>query len=882
MNPLGWLWRRTSINRDLEAEIHNHFQMAIAERIANGESPESARLAALNEFGNVLQMKEEARQVWRGGMVALAVDVWQDVRFGARMLVKNPGFSLVVIAVLSIGIAGNAAIFSLFKGLALKPIPGVTDSARLSVLLGRTSDGRGVGLSLLDYKDYRDRQQSFEELSGSGMVFASLGRGADAQRIIAELVTGNYFEALGVRSQIGRTLLPSDDTAAGQNPIAMISDALWRKTFAADPAIVGKKIEVNGQPLTVVGVTSPEFNGTVVSMGIDVFAPIMMQPQLSPPNRVDSRGMFMMMTLGHLKPGVTTATASAEMAVLAKQLDNEHPIPNYSRRNEVIPIWKSPYGAQTYWLPAIAVLGGMGVLMLLVVCANVANLVLVRGASRRGELAVRRALGASRSRLVRLLLVENLVLAIPGALIGVSLAWVLLPYVANGAAAAAPARVALDTSVDAYVLGFAIVLSCACAIMFGFVPALRTSRDELGAALNDLSPRTASRGRMRSLLVVSQVAVSLVLLICAGLVLRSYSAAQDATGGFDATNVTALSFDLQGAGYDQARGKVAIQRLLDALAVEPAFQTSSLAGNVPLGLVDPNGRNTNVEGYAPRSDEDMMFLYNTVSPNYFQTLRVPLVAGREFALTDGADAPGVVIVNETMARRFWQTPDNAVGKRVRSGTNSWNTVIGVARDLKYSRLSEPPRPFVYYPLLQNYSPGLFVHARTNGDLRYALQRIRDQLQAIDPAIPIMRSISLKEQTKVALSVYELAAGALTMFGAMTIVLAAIGIYGLVAYTVQQSTKEIGLRMAIGAQRSDVAWGFLRRGGVLAGIGAAIGLVIAVALSGAISSLLYGVGARDMIAFAGGTGLVMTIALAASFFPAWKASRIDPLKALRHQ
>jgi len=882
MNPLGWLFNRRKIERDLDAEIRNHFQMAIAERVAAGEDPESARLAAINEFGNVLQTREDARQVWRGGITAMAIDVWQDVRFGARMLIKKPGFSLVVIAVLSLGIAGNAAIFSLFKGLALKPLPGVRDSATSSVLLGRTIDGRGMGVSVPDYRDIAAQQQSFEGLTASMMVFAGLGRGVDAQRVIAELVVGNYFETLGVGAQLGRTLLPSDDVAPGQHPVAVIGDTLWRQTFSSDPAIVGKTIFLNGQPLTVVGVAAPHFNGTIVSMGIDVFAPLMMQPQVWPPSRLDSRGLFGLTTIGHLKPGVTTQAAAAEAAVLASQLEEAHPLPNYSRRLDVVPIWKSPFGAQTYWLPAIGVLGGMGLLILLVVCANVANLVLVRSVSRRGEFGVRLAMGASRSRLLRLLVVENLVLALPGALIGVALASFLLPFVASGAAANAPSRIYLDTSVDGYVLTFAIGLSCACAIVFGLVPALRASGVELSSALNELSPRMATRGRLRSMLVVSQVAASLVLLVAAGLVLRSYSAASQAGGGFESANVTSIAIDLQTAGYDGKRGPVAITRLLDALASEPSFERATLAVNVPMSLVDNGSRVTSIEGYSPRTDEDMLFLYNVVAPDYFGTLRIPLVAGRDFARTDDDGAQAAVIVNETLARRFWETPDNAVGKRIRSGSNEWRNVIGVARDLKYSRLSEGPRPFVYYPLLQTYAPGLTIHARAAADLNHTMRRVRDHVQALDPTIPIMRSTTLAEQTRVALSVYELAAGALTMFGVMTIVLAAIGIYGLVAYTVQQSTQEIGIRMAVGAQRRDVAWSFLSRGAKLAAIGAVIGLVIATLVSGAIGSLLYGIGARDLVAFAGGTGVVMAVALTASFFPAWKASRTDPLTALRHR
>jgi len=882
MNPLGWLFKRRAIERDLDVEIRAHFQMAITERIEAGEDPESARLAATNEFGNVLQAKEDARQVWRGGIVAMITDVWQDVRFGTRMLIKKPGFSLVVIAVLSLGIAGNAAIFSLFKGLALKPLPGVQDSSQISVVLGRTIDGRGIGISLPDYRDIKEHDQAFADLTASSMIFASFGRGVDAQRIVAELVMGNYFEALGVRAQLGRTLLPSDEVAPGQHAVAVLSDTLWRASLAADPHIVGKTIYLNGQPLTVVGVAAPEFNGTVVSMGVDVFAPIMLQPQLNPPSRLDARGVFMMMTLGRLKPGVTAKSASAQAAVIAAQLDTEHPITNFTRRQVVVPIWQSPFGAQTYMLPAVAVLGAMGILILLVVCANVANLVLVRGASRSGELAMRLALGASRRRLLRLMFVENLVLAIPGAVVGVALASAILPYALTGAAGAAPSRVYLDTSVDWSVLMFAIALSCGCALVFGFVPALRTSRVEIGSLMNDISPRLAARGRLRSMLVVSQVAVSLVLLIAAALVLRSYAAAQQADGGFDATNVTSVSVDLQTAGYDELRGGILIHRFLDALAADPAFAGASLAMNVPMSLVDGGSRAVNIEGYAPRADEDMMFLYNIVSPDYFQALRIPLLAGREFTRTDAANAQPAVIVNETLARRVWQTPENAVGKRIRSGQGEWLSVIGVARDITYSRLAEPPRPFVYYPLLQNYIPGFTIHARASKDVAYAMRRVRVHVQEIDPAIPIVRSATLSEQTRVALSVYELAAGALTMFGVMTIVLAAIGIYGLVAFTVQQSTQEIGIRMAVGAQRRDVAWSFLGRGAKLAALGAAIGLAVAISISGAIGSLLYGIGARDAIAFAGGTAVVMTIALTASFFPAWKASRTDPLTALRHR
>ena len=548
-----------------------------------------------------------------------------------------------------------------------------------------------------------------------------------------------------------------------------------------------------------------------------------------------------------------------------------------------MPIWKSPFGAQTYWLPAIAVLGGMGLLILLVVCANVANLVLVRGVSRRGELSVRLALGASRSRLLRLLLVENLVLALPGALGGVALASVLLPFLSSGAAANAPSRVYLDTSIDGYVLTFAIAVACACAIVFGFVPALRASRVEFTAALNDLSPRMAARGRDYARCWSCPRSPSRW---CCWLRQASCCAAipprHRPDGGFESANVTSIAIDLQTAGYDGTRGPVAITRLLDAFASEPSFEHATLALNVPMSLVDNGSRVTTIEGYAPRSDEDMLFLYNVVAPDYFGTLRIPLLAGRDFARTDDAGAQAAVIVNETLARRFWQTPENAVGKRLRSGTMSgatssaWRAISsthacrrGRARSstTRSCRPMCPASPFMRAP----------AAISTTRCAAFAIT-----CRPLDPTIPITRSTTLTEQTRVALSVYGLAAGALTMFGVMTIVLAAIGIYGLVAYTVQQSTQEIGIRMAVGARRIDVVWDFLKRGTRLAIMGAAIGLVLAATASGAIRSLLYGVSTRDAVSFGGGTIVVMTIALLASLIPAWRASRTDPLKALRHQ
>ncbi|MEO8678681.1 MAG: ABC transporter permease [Vicinamibacterales bacterium] len=876
-----WIVRRHEIDRDLQDEIGNHLSMAARDRVDDGADPEAARLAARKEFGNVLRTTEATRRVWRGGWLEWLTDVWQDARFGVRMIVKNPGFSLVVIAVLTLGIGGNAVVFSVFKGLALEPLPGVKDSATLAVVVSRSNGGRQVALSYPDYRYFRDHNESFTDLAGCDMAPLSLGLGSRGERVWGEIVTGNYFQALGVHAQLGRTLSPADDVTPGKHPVAVINDGMWRRTFGSDPAIVGKTIQLNAHPYTVVGVLEPRFQGSIVSLVTDVFVPLMMLPQLFPPDRLEHRGMRMLIVFGHLRPGVTRDAASARLEVQSAQLDADQPVLNMTYRSHAIPIWQSPYGAQTYLLPVVSMLGGTGILLLLVVCANVANLVMVRGASRRGEVAVRLALGASRSRILRLLLVENLVLAVPGALLGVALARVLLPFLSSGAAAAAPMRVSLNASTDVWVLGFSLLLSCASALVFGFVPALQTSRVELASVMKDESPRGAARSRLRSALVVAQVAVSLLLLVGAGLVTRSLIAARQADGGFDSHSVSSVAVDLEPSGYDSQSGRELVTRLFDAFAASPEVESASVAAFLPLTLVDGASRRVTIEGYEPRSDEDLSFLYNVVSADYFRTLRVPIISGRPFERRDDEHATGVTIVNETLARRMWQTPEAALGKRLKSG-GDWLTIVGVAQDLKYARLTEAPRPYFYLPFLQAYTSSLTLHVRASDASTDILGVVSRQLHATDPNLPLLTSKLLIEQTRVALSPYEMAAGTLLMFGIMTILLSALGIYGLVAYTIEQSTQEIGVRMAIGASRLDVVRQFFGRGLTLAALGMALGLIMSVAVTRLLAAALYGVSATDAASFVLATAIVAAIALAASFVPAWRASRLDPLAALRHR
>jgi putative ABC transport system permease protein len=884
----GWLKRRRLDDDDLQDEIQSHLALATDERVAEGADRRTAHLASLKDFGNLTLTTEAARSVWKPWWIEAPRDWLNDVRYAIRVLAKSPAFSLIVVAVLTLGIGLNAAVFTLLKSLALSPLSGVEGSARMGVVLNETRTGRREGLSYPDYHYIREHDRAFTGLTGSAYTAIKLGLGNRAQRITGELVTGNYFQLLGVRAQLGRTLLPRDEVAPGRHPFVVLNDGLWRRTFGGDPDIVGKTIHLNAFPMTVVGVAEATFHGTVVSSDGEVFAPLMMAQQvgLSVPaeNRdvLSDRHANFLMVLGHLRPGITLATAGAQMAGLSNQLKRDAAVSDVDRDVKVIPIWRSPYGAQTYMLPGVMVLSAMGALLLLIVCANISGLVLVRGVSRRGEVAVRLALGATRARILRLLLVENLVLAVPGAMFGLALVWLGMPLLyPHNAAAAAPGRLFLDLSVDRLVVGFSVLAACASALVFGFIPAFRGSRIDLMSVMNeDLSPRGGVKGRFRAGLVIAQVAVSLLLLVGAGLVTRSLDAQRTADPGFDATNVISVTVDVKPNGYDETRGRAFFQQLLDRIRADQGVESASLAASSPMTLVDSGSQLVSIDGYEPRREEDLMFLSNTVAPDYFRTLKIGLVSGREFESHDDAAAAQVVIVNETMARRFWSNAALAIGKRVRLSSGQWRTVIGVARDVKYARIDEGPRPYVYVPFLQSYRSSMILNTRGPAGVSVLLEQARAHIRALDPELPILYARSLREQTGASLTILEMVATMLFVFGIAGMALAALGIYGLVSYTVKQSTHEIGVRMALGAQGFSLVRGFLGRGLRLGAIGAALGVVAAFAFTRLLGSVLYGVSATDPMSFARALAVVLGAVLVATAIPAWRAARTNPLSALR--
>ncbi|MBI3490500.1 MAG: ABC transporter permease [Acidobacteria bacterium] len=665
-----------------------------------------------------------------------------------------------------------------------------------------------------------------------------------------------------------------------------MSDGLWRRDFGADPAIVGKTVEVNNYLLTVVGVADPTFHGTIVSYDVEVFIPVMMAAQIGitgglPENAASTllsdRRAAILFPQGYLRPGTSVANAAAQTAAIWATLSRDRPLTDAAQHLKVALFWQ-------YILPTLVVLSAMGLLVLLIACANIAGLVLVRGVSRRGDIAVRLALGATRTRIVRLLLIENLVLAVPGAVLGVLLARRGIPvFVSYAEQLAAPQRLFFNIGVDGLVIGFAALVACGSALVFGFVPALQSSRVDLVAVINeDALPRGATRGRLRAGLVVAQVAVSLLLLVGAGLVTRSLEAARRANPGFNRDHVSSLEVDVKQNGYDEARGRVFYRHLLDTARAAPGVESATLATYQLLAFLDTRAQRVAIEGYDPRRGDDPAVLSNTVGPYYFRTLRIPLLAGRAFEDRDDETAAPVAIVNHTLAQKFWGGAAQAMGKRIRAGDGDWRTVIGVAADVKYIQINEVPRPYVYLPFLQAYRSNMILYTRGPASVEVLVDQARKDVAALDADLPILHAESLVEATRGALIFFQLTATMLFLFGAAGMALSAMGTYGLVSYTVKQSTHEIGIRMALGASGLSVVRTFLGRGVRLGAIGAAFGFMAALGATRLLSGVLFGVSATDAISFARALAIVLGGVVVATLVPAWRAARTNPLSALRHQ
>jgi putative ABC transport system permease protein len=811
----------------------------------------------------------------------------QDVRYGLRMIAKAPGFTALALLALALGICANTTIFSFVNGLALRPLMGVKEPDRLvAVYTSDYSSGLYGGSSYPDYLDFRSQADAFEDLAAQEGALLSLNDDANAaERLRGLYVTSNYFAILGVNAKLGRVLQSADDTPSA-SPVVVISNEFWQSRFNSDPNIVGRTIKLNTQPYTVVGITDAGFRGVRLGRPPQFWVSMPAQADYTESGR-DSRSIQI---VGRLKPNVTLEQAQGQMTTIAARLAQTYPETNkgiFGHPDEPKPVTVvregrlSPEGETGVWRISLLLFAVVG-LVLLIACANVANLLLARASVRRREIAVRFAVGASRGRLIRQLLTESVLLALMGGALGLLLA----QWAARSLPAFFPENAAegVDFSVDWRVLVFTLGVSVLTGLVFGLAPAMQTTQPDLVSALKDdasgSNNRRLRRLGLRDALVISQLALSLVLLISAALLVRSLRNAVNFDPGFASQNLITASLDTGAARFTREQGQAFYSQMIERVGNIPGVSSATMSVVVPVSGGGQR-RNAVIDGYHPQSNEDMELNTNVVGPNYFRTMDIPIVRGRDFGSEDRYGGPGVVIVNEEFAHRYFN--DDALGKRVRiDSKGQFLEIVGVARTAKYRNLREAPLPFIYIPLAQEYQSNMSLIVRTAGDPGLLVGTLRDEMKAVNKSVPVFSVQVMREMIAGQLAVDRMIAVLLSVFGGVALLLAAIGIYGVMGYAVAQRTREIGIRVALGAERSDIMTLIVRRGLTLTVIGAGIGLIIALALTRVLESLLFGVSATDPLTFGAIVTLLIAVAQLACYFPARRATKVDPIVALRNE
>ena len=814
----------------------------------------------------------------------------QDLRYGFRMLWKNPGFTVVAVLSLSIGIGANTTIFSVVNGILLRPLPGISNPARLVDVHATDAAANSSyhSFSYPDYVYYRDHSKALDGLLAYSMAPLSLNASGDQpERVFGMIVSGNYFDVLGARPALGRFFLSEEDATPDTHPVAVISYNLWQKQFAADPTLAGKTVTLNGHTFTIVGVATENFRGTWVGLLPDIWVPTMMQAKASPGRDALGRNARWLQVSGRLKDDASVSQAQAELSTLAKQLEQANPETNQGVGVDVRPASTIPGQLRGSAIGFMGILMAVVGLVLLIACANVAGMFLARAAARRREMAIRLAMGASRSRIVRQLLTESMLLFVIGGTAGVLVAF----WATDFLQAFKPdwgMPVSFDFSMDVRVLGFTLLVSLATGLIFGLAPALQASKPDVVPALKSDTPGAgAHRSRTRSLFVIAQVSISLVLLIGAGLFVRSLQNAGTINPGFNSADVITIPFDLSTQGYDRERGQEFYRQLIERVQTVPGIRAVGMASTVPLAGANRQ-TGINIEGFEPPAGQRSFYIgTNTVDSRYFQTLEIPVVRGRAFNDADRKDAPRVAVVNETMARKFFSGSD-ALGKRFTLGpagdaSDSRIEIVGVVKDGKYETLGEDARPYVYFPAQQSYTQQMTLFIRTApADAANVVATVRREASTLDKNLPLRRVMTMAEQIGFSLIPLRMAAAIVGVLGLLGLLLAAIGIFGIINYSVTQRTREIGIRMALGAQTGDVLRLVIKQGMWLAIIGVGVGLIVALAATRALVSLLYGVSATDPLVFGGMAALLALVAFIASYVPARRATKVDPMIALRYE
>ena len=809
---------------------------------------------------------------------------WQDIRYSLRMLVKAPGYAAIAILTLALGIGANTTIFSWINSALLNPVPGLYKPGEVvSLALGTPT--QPFGFTYPDLEAVRNGQQSFSGIAACWFAQMSLTGKAKPERVWGMVATANYFDVLGVQPILGRTFLPSEDEKLDGAPVAVISYRLWQTHFGARPDVVGQNIEINKHAYTIVGVTPAVFQGSQTGVRTEIWVPIMMEAQL------DARGdlihdhhNFWLLLFARLKPGVSLAQAQAEMTLRLEPEAKNYPEEHKGKdKVTAYPLWRNPWGLNMFLSTLLPMLMTIAGLVLLLACANVANLMLVRSVSRRREIAIRMSLGASRWRLVRQLLVESLVLALAGG----GLALLITFWTAGSLLKFMPDTdfpLSLTITTDRTVLVATLLIAVLTGVIFGILPALRSSgvapitvlKEDTGSASG-----TLRKARLAGGLVVAQISLSLLLLICAGLFIRSVRSAQQIYPGFDSHNVWIASYDLFTAGYSEANGAEFDRQLITKLEALPGVQSVSLTDRMPLGF---GGGSTSVkpEGYVSQPNEVMETQAAIITPNYFQTMQIPILKGRDFTLQDTKSSQRTAIVSEAFVERYWPHQE-VLGKQFNSDfTNEWFTVVGVARDTKVRNLNETPTPFVYLPLYQVYRANIMIGARVSGDPVAAGKTIQNTIHELNPDLAMFNVNTLESQQQFASFGQRVAGTFVGAFGLLALILAAVGIYGVTAYTTRQRTHEIGIRMALGASKDDILRLVLGHGLRLTLIGVGLGLAASFALTRYLSGLLLGVTSHDAVTFFSVALLLCAVSLFACFIPTRRAMRVDPMVALHYE
>ncbi len=810
---------------------------------------------------------------------------WQDIRYSLRVIAKAPGFAAIAILTLALGIGANTTIFSWINAALLNPVPGLAAPREVvSLTLSKPGDNP-FPFTYPDLQAMRDGQQSFTDITACGFAQMSLTSKSKPERVFGMVASANYFDVLGVRPILGRGFLPAEDEKPGGAPVAVLSYRLWQTHFGANPEIVGRSIEINQHPYTIVGVTPPVFQGSQTGVRTEIWLPMMMEAQVMPQgDLLHDHHYFWLLAFGRLKPRVKLEQAQAEMTLRLKPEVKNYPEEHKGHDTVTLyPLWRNPFGLNFFLATLLPMLMAIAGLVLLLACANVANLMIVRSMARRHEIAIRMSLGASRWRLVRQLLVESLILALGGGVVALMITFwttgTLMKFMPT-----TDFPISLNTQADRTVLLATLVISVLTGVIFGILPALRASGDAPAAVLKEDTGKASGgprKARLASGLVVAQISLSLLLLICAGLFIRSFLSAQQINPGLNSHNVLIASYDLFTAGYSETHGAEFDRQLVAKLQALPGVQSVALSSRVPLGF---GGGSTSVkpEGYVAQANESMETQVAIVTPNYLQTMQIPFVKGRDFTLQDTKSSQRAVIVSEAFVNRYWPNQE-ALGKQLNSDlTHEWFTVVGVARDTKVASLNEKPTPFLYLPLYQVYQATMIINARVAGDPLTFGKTVENTMHELNPDLAMFDVTTLELREHFASFGQEVAGTFVGAFGLLALVLAAVGIYGVTAYTTRQRTHEIGIRMTLGATKQDVLRLVLGHGLTLMLVGVSLGLVLSFVLTRFLSSLLLGVTSTDALTFSSVALLLCAVALFACFIPAHRAMRVDPMVALRYE